>query len=319
MTNPTCWILSDGKVGMESQCLGLVERLGLNSQVKRVFPRFPWTHLPPQLWLFPFSTLESKSDTLSPPWPDILVASGRQTVAISVAIKHASENKTQTIQIQHPRVSLKKFDLVIAPIHDNLTAPNTINMTGAFHRITDTRLNLAAQKFYREYSILPKPLIAVLLGGSNNSFQMTRKNCQKLIELLKTAVKLSGGGIVVTPSRRTDQANLEIFRSGLSGVPHKIWNGLGENPYFGILALADGFVVTNDSVNMVTEAASTTKPVYIFNLDGHSSKFDCFHKMLVERGIKRKFDGIFENWHHEKVDNLDQIASKIKSRLKLAC
>ena len=319
MSNPTCWILSDGKVGMENQCLGLAERLELNSQVKRLYPRFPWTHLPPQLWLFPFSTLMSKSDTLTPPWPDVLIASGRQTVAISVAIKHASNNKTQTIQIQHPRVSANNFDVVIAPIHDNLIAPNTINMVGAFHRITDSRLTEATQIFHHEYSSLPKPLIAVLLGGSSKKYQMTKKNCQKLSELLKSAVQLSGGGIVITPSRRTDQANLEIFRSQLSSVPHKIWNGLGENPYFGILGLADGFIVTNDSVNMVTEAASTTKPVYIFNLDGHSPKFDRFHNMLIERGITRQFNGIFENWHHEQLDNLDQIASKIKSRLKLTC
>ena len=319
MTDPKCWILSDGKVGMENQCLGLVERLGLNSQVKRVFPRFPWTHLPPQLWLFPFSTLKSESDTLTPPWPDILIASGRQTVAISIAIKNASNQKTKTVQIQNPHVSAKKFDVVIAPIHDNLNAPNTINMVGAFHRITDARLTLAAKKFYNEYSSLPKPLMAVLLGGSSKKYQMTKKNCRKLSDLLKTAVKLSGGGIVITPSRRTDPTNIKILKNELVGVPHKIWDGLGENPYFGILGLANGFIVTNDSVNMVTEAASTTKPVYIFNIDGHSSKFNRFHKMLEDRGITREFKGIFENWHHEKLDDLDQIASKIKLRLKFFC
>ena len=51
-------------------------------------------------------------------------------------------------------------------------------------------------------------------------------------------------------------------------MPHYLWDGEGENPYFGLLGLADFLVVTCDSVNMVSEAASTGKPVYVADLPG---------------------------------------------------
>jgi mitochondrial fission protein ELM1 len=43
--------------------------------------------------------------------------------------------------------------------------------------------------------------------------------------------------------------------------PISLWDGTGENPYFAFLATADAIVTTEDSVNMVTEATGTGKPV----------------------------------------------------------
>src|SRR3546814_10198992 len=48
-----------------------------------------------------------------------------------------------------------------------------------------------------------------------------------------------GWGLMITPSRRTGRRNEEILRRALAGLPAEIWDGAGENPYFGILALAD--------------------------------------------------------------------------------
>src|SRR3546814_13124599 len=75
---------------------------------------------------------------------------------------------------------------------------------------------------------------------------------------------------MVTPSRRTGPDNEAILRARLAGLPAEIWDGEGENPYFAYLGLADAILVTADSVNMVCEAASTGKPVYVIDLDGGS-------------------------------------------------
>jgi len=317
MSTATCWILSDGKAGMENQCLGLAERLGLKPEIKRIVPRFPWTVLPPQLWVAPLAAPGPKGDRLAPPWPDILIATGRQTVAPALAIKRGSGGKTRTIQIQHPRVALSRFDLVIAPAHDGLSGPNVISTLGAMHRITAERLKAAADEFRESYADLPRPLIAVLLGGSNSQYRMTAAASRKLGGLLAEAARETGAGIAVTPSRRTGEENIEALAEGLSGVPHHIWDGTGENPYFGMLALADGFVVTNDSVNMVSEAAATGKPVHIFDLEGHSAKFDLFHKAMRDAGATRPFAGKFESWSYDPPDDLDAIATDIKSRFGL--
>jgi uncharacterized protein len=51
-------------------------------------------------------------------------------------------------------------------------------------------------------------------------------------------------------------------------VPHCVypWTPDGDNPYQAALALADKFVVTSDSVSMISEALSTGKPVSLFML-----------------------------------------------------
>jgi mitochondrial fission protein ELM1 len=45
----SCWVVTDGKIGMENQCLGLAESLGLTPVVKRIKLRSPWKQLTPYL------------------------------------------------------------------------------------------------------------------------------------------------------------------------------------------------------------------------------------------------------------------------------
>ena len=74
-------------------------------------------------------------------------------------------------------------------------------------------------------------------------------------------------------------------------MPAFIWDGSGDNPYFGMLGLADAIIVTADSVTMVSEAAATGKPVHVVALEGGSAKFARFHRAMAEAGITRPFRG----------------------------
>src|SRR3546814_15545881 len=74
----SCWVVTDGKAGMEIQCLGLAEALGLEPQVKRVSVGKPWRWLPACLIRQPLHTLGPKGDRLAPPWPHLLNARGPQ-------------------------------------------------------------------------------------------------------------------------------------------------------------------------------------------------------------------------------------------------
>ena len=104
-----CWVLTDGKPGMSNQCVGLAEALGVDFVVKKVRPRLPWRILAPQLWLSPLSAPGADGDSLHAPWPKLLIATGRQTVALSIAIKRASAGKTFTVQIQNPAFAMSRF------------------------------------------------------------------------------------------------------------------------------------------------------------------------------------------------------------------
>ena len=312
---PNCWVLTDGKPGMENQCLGLAEALGIVPTVKRIAPRFPWSVLPPGLWFAPLRAPGPGGDRLAPPWPALLIATGRQTVAPSIAIRRASRGATFTVQIQDPQVDPARFDLVASPAHDRLAGDNVIATLGALHRVTPERLAHAAARFRDRLARLPRPLVAVLVGGTNRQYRLSRAGTERLVQGLVRLSKNSGAGLAVTPSRRTGAANEAVLREGLAPVPSVIWDGEGENPYFGYLALADAIVVTADSVSMVSEACATGKPVYVFDLEGGSRKFDRFHDKLREAGITRAFEGTLAEWRYRPPDDTERVAEEVRRRM----
>ncbi len=312
--SPVCWVVSDGKIGMESQCIGLAEALGAAPVVKRVQVRRPWRWMP-SLWVpNPLASLGPKKDRLTPPWPDLLIASGRQSVAVSTAIRAASKGATFTIQIQNPAVDPALFDIIVAPSHDRLNGPNIIETLGGMNRVTAARLHEAAAHFAPLWSDLPRPLVAVMLGGGNKVYRMSEKRGEILGRQLADMARREGAGLLVTPSRRTAPEVLQAIRRALDGLPARIWDGGGGNPYMGYLALADAMIVTADSVNMVSEAATTGKPVFIVELEGGSRKFSRFHTDMRDKGITRPFEGRLETWSYTPLQETARAAAEIRRR-----
>ncbi len=311
----SCWVVTEGKAGMETQCLGLAEAMGLAPAVKRIDVVKPWRWLPPQLIQSPLSTLGPQGDSLAPPWPEVLIASGRQTVAPALAIRRQNRGRTFTIQIQNPAINPENFDLVVTPEHDRLGGPNVIATLGAMGRVTPERLTAAERQFAPRFAHLPRPLVAVLIGGNNRAFRLTEACMERLCRGLASLVRERGAGLLVTPSRRTGAANEAMLRRALADLPAEVWDGRGENPYFGLLALADAIVVTADSVNMTSEAASTGKPIYVVELEGHSPKFARFHESLRDAGITRPFGGTLESWSYTPLAETRRAAEEALRRL----
>jgi mitochondrial fission protein ELM1 len=314
-TDWRCWVVSDGTPGMENQAVGLARVLGFAPEIKRIKCRLPWRFLPAPAWICPLSALRKDGDALAPPWPDVLIATGRPSVALALAIKARNGNRTFAIQIQNPGLLRHRFDVVVAPLHDQIAGPNVIATTGSLHGITRDSLAEAARRFAPKLAHLKRPLVAVLVGGDNKVFRLTPALTRRLCDRLKALVEKFGAGLAVTPSRRTGAANEAVLREVLAPLGAEIWDGSGENPYLGYLALADAIVVTGDSVNMVSEACATGKPVYVFDLDGGSAKFRRFHERLRADGITRPFDGTLASWSYAPLDDTMRIAAIIKSRL----
>lgn len=315
MSGLTCWVVTDGKAGMEVQCLGLAEALGCMPQVKRVMTRGPWRWLPPRLWFNALAAQKPRGDVLGPPWPDLMIATGRQTVALSMAVRRASAGRTFTVQIQNPKVDPTEFDLVAVPAHDRLSGTNVLVTTGSIHRVTRARLDREANEFRARLAHMPRPLVAVLIGGSNGHYDLTPEVARKLGQDL-AALARQGHGLAITPSRRTGADNIAALRDGLGDAPAVIWDFTGENPYFGYLGLADAVVVTCDSVNMVSEALATGSPVHIVDLPGRrTGKFATFHAGLRAAGLARPFQGRIESWTYVPPDDTARVAAEIKRRI----
>jgi len=311
----TCWVVSDGKAGMENQCIGLAESLGLTPVVKRVHLRTPWRQLTPYWRIGNRFAAGSKGDPVEPPWPDLLIGTGRQSIAVSLAVRQQSGGRTFTVQIQDPVMNPRHFDLIVVPRHDRLRGDNVMVTRGALHRVTPAILADAAERFAPRLAHLPHPRIAVLIGGDNGVYRLTPTIMGDVAERLANLTRTHGAGLMVTPSRRTGADNEAILRARLSGLPAEVWDGTGENPYFAYLGLADAVVVTCDSVSMTSEACSTGKPVYVIELEGGSPKFRAFHDGLYQDGITRPFDGSLDHWDYAPLNETEVVAEEVRRRL----
>ena len=101
-----------------------------------------------------------------------------------------------------------------------------------------------------------------------------------------------GAGFVITPSRRTDAEARAVIRDFARRQPQTwLWDGQNDNPYFGILALSDALIVTEDSVSMVSEALVTGKPVATVPLEGHARRHKIFIDNLRAKGAITRFEG----------------------------
>jgi mitochondrial fission protein ELM1 len=313
-SRPTVWAIHDGKVGMTNQVIGLAEAVGFPFTEKRIVVRAPWRHLMPQLWLDPLSALDPAGDLLAPPWPDLLIACGRATIAPALAAKRASAGRLFWVQIQDPRHGRREADLLVVPGHDPARGDNVCPTLGAVHRVTPERLAEGARRFAPLLATLPRPLVAVLIGGNNRVYKATQERLAVLADQL-AALARRGFGLAITPSRRTGERGERILRERLAGLDAMIWDGSGDNPYFGMLGLADAVIVTADSVSMVSEAAATGKPVHVVELDGGSRKFARFHQAMREAGVTRPFRGDVEQWSYAPLDDTARAAAEIRRRL----
>jgi mitochondrial fission protein ELM1 len=313
----TCWVVTDGKAGMESQCIGLAEALGLRPDVKRVSMREPWRTLSPFVRTG-LSHAFADKDVLAPPWPDLLIASGRLSVPASLFVRERSARAgyaTFTVQIQNPVIAPSNFDLVIAPLHDALEGPNVISTIGALHRVEPERLAREAETLAPRIALLGRPYVGVLVGGPNASYRMGPNETTLLASRLRTLADGMGASLLVTPSRRTGEENTSILKTALEGGRAFVWDGEGENPYFGILGLADYLVVTSDSVNMISEACASGKPVYVYGLPGGSRKSARFHDTLSMRKLVRPFESPLVPYAAKPLDEMEDVVKAIEQRL----
>lgn len=311
------WVITDGRAGMINQARGLAEAVGLPVEVKTVHPRLPWTLLPLTLWPAPFAALGPNSAAFAPPWPRIAIGCGWRSIPYMLALKRLSSRRTLTVQLQHPRIDPKRFDLVVPPEHDKLEGANVVPIIGSPNGITPAKLAEAAAIWSTRFEALPRPRVAVSIGGASKSHRFDDADAGRLALALKTLAE-QGHGLMISTSRRTGPSQTKILGDALAGAGAFLWDGNGENPYLAMLSLADAILVTSDSTNMAVEAAATGKPVYIVEIPGGSAKFGNFHARLKERGIARAFDGKIERWAYEPLNETARIAALIRERLAKA-
>ena len=294
---------------MESQARGLAEAAGLSPDLRLLNPRGLWRYLSASFWPAPLCAIDRSA--LAPPLPDLIIGCGIKAGAVMAAL-----SKTVCrVMVQRPVSNLSRFDLVVVGRHDQVTGPNVVVTRTALHRVTPARLAEAAAAWGPRLAHLPRPLVAVLVGGSNGRFRLDAAVGARLAGELAGMMRRDKVGLVVTPSRRTDPAVIRVLTEMLRPLGAYVWDMQGENPYFGLLALANAIVVTGDSVSMMSEAVATSAPVLVVALPGRSHRQGLFTRGLFNEGRARPFLGRLETWPVEPLNDTPEAAAEMCRRL----
>jgi len=318
------WVVSDGRIGMENQALGLAEAVQRLTPSRITVKRVRWRSMLDRLpsALKTSLMLDPSSDPVTPApdegWPDVWIATGRATLPLSAAVRRRSDGKTLVVQTQDPRWKPGAYDLIVAPKHDAVAGPNVLSITGSPHRVTPARLADGAAAFEAALSPLPRPRVAALVGGRSAAFDLTAGHATALANQIADAVQQAGGSLMLTFSRRTPEDAKAAMKARLASLPGQIWDGQGPNPYFAFLHFADHVLVTEDSANMAAEAASTGKPVHTLPMIPLKppGKFARLHADLRDRGAARPFDGSLETWAYEPLAETDRAARAVLAKLR---
>ena len=315
------WIITDGKAGLLTHCTGLAQALGVVAGHRRIDPNRFWSALMPYGPVDPGETPARENSPIAPPFPDMVIASGRRTLPYLREIKRASGGAVFTAYLQDPAIGTGAADVICVPQHDILRGDNVLTSLTSPHGMTQAVLAAARRDGDARLAGLPHPRLAMILGGNSAHFRFSPADATALAEI---AVKHSnaGYGVMLTPSRRTPDAVLATIRTALAAAeiaPDRtfIWDRAGANPYVAMVALADALVVTGDSVNMLGEATATGKPVYVYVPSGKGHpKITRFHQGLYAAGAARPYAGAVEVWGYEPLDATPELAREVARRYR---
>jgi hypothetical protein len=294
------WCVSDGRAGIERQTLALADALAEDGPVERTVirltPKAPQLWLAPAIWPAPLAALPGEQRAmLRPPWPDVWIANGRRSIPYSLWVRRQVA-APHVVQVQDPRVDPSRFDLVVPPAHDRVSGPNVVSLTGAPVWFDRHRIEIARARHPRQP--WQPPVVVVIVGGTSKRHQLSES---RTVGLVKDLAALIGNGhlLQITTSRRTP----DHARSALRTLARSTGCGFfdneaddGPNPYLDWLATSDAAIVTEDSTNMLTDAAFFGLPIHLYKLEGGDQRFDRLHGAFISHGAARWFTGTIERW-----------------------
>jgi mitochondrial fission protein ELM1 len=314
--NPEIWALVDDIAGHRNQVIGVAEALGLPYTIKKIAYN-DTAKMPNILKGANLKTLDKKlSDNLSAPFPDVIISAGRKGVPIIKYIKKQAKKqerkKVFACQIMWPGFPANGLDLIAVPAHDNLpkiikNSKKTLITHGAPNLVNSQFLQQEYKIWSRTLGDLPRPKIAVLLGGNSKKIKFSMEDANKISKQLVKMMNRLNGSVYIATSRRTEKefgdfvfyetkrkVGLNIFYHNYNESKTKA------NPYYALLEAADIIIITADSISMCSEACSTGKPVFIYQPENtNSSK----HKKFIEGLFKQNYASKFEDAALSKIDD----------------
>ena len=311
MTKLKALLLTEGLHGMISQTEGLAkalnfdyihEKIELNSFWKLI----PTSFTPVKKFVFK-NQIEQDFDAI--------ISCGRKSIIPSLFLKKKSKKKIINIHIQNPKISLKHFDFVVCPEHDNLEGPNVLRTKGAIHYLTLEEINNSKDYLLNKLD-RDKDVITLILGGPNKYYNYSDENMISIFSRINRMLKEHNLQLVVIPSNRTPNKTIELSKEYFTDN-RTVIDVVDKSAYLSSLALSKYLVVTCDSTSMISEAALTGKPVYVAMIPAlrNDKRFQRFRILFEKLNIIKMLENKLETWNYEKLNEADRIALEIKRKI----
>jgi mitochondrial fission protein ELM1 len=316
------WCVSDGRAGIERQTIAVADAVSelvpVAIKIVRLQPSGPQVGLPPSMWPMPKAALsQEQMASLKAPWPDVWIGNGRRAIPYSLRAKRWSGGHSLVVQLQNPRVNLARFDVVAPPQHDGVHGPNVISTLAA--PVWYTKSHIAqAKSTFKEAERGQKTPVLVIIGGPSKRHTFSLGRARMIVADLQR-MQSQNIHFMITTSRRTPKSVEVVFRTFALDCGAEFFadeSRDGPNPYLAWLARAEIALVTEDSTNMMTDAAFFGLPIHLIKLEGGDAKFNRLHEALIKFGAARWFDGRLTKWTYAPVRDAMAVAQAIVAKLK---
>ena len=307
-------LLTQGMHGMISQVEGMAKALNAEYRHKIVRLSFPWNLIPAKFTPVSAVILKDKISITEEEMPDLVISCGRKSVVPSILLKKKNP-KIFTIHVQDPKVSLNNFDAIIATEHDDLNGNNVFSSKGAIHYITEEEIEKA--KPYLVKKINSTKIISLILGGPNKYYSFDDKQLIEIFNKIKSNFVSDGYKVIVIPSMRTPKSSIELAKKEMDSCGYVV-SSVDKQAYLSAYALANYVVVTCDSTSMISEAATSGKPIFVAHMSAKKNnyRFKRFFELFKHMGITRDLGEKVESWTYNKHNEAQRIAIEIKSKIK---
>ena len=311
MTKLKGLLLTEGMHGMISQVEGLAKALDIDFIHEKIELNNFWKLIPPKITPIHSFVFKNKIDNDL----NIVISCGRKSVIPSLFLKKKFKDKIINIHIQDPKVSLSKFDFVVAPEHDGLIGENVISSKGAIHYLTEKELDENIS--YLKPRINKEKIVTLIVGGPNKYYDYKETEIEKIFYKIKQNFLNNGYQLILIPSMRTPKKIIEAAKNYFDDNQVVITD-IDKKAYLSSLRLADHIVVTCDSTSMISEAAITGKPIYVAHIPHikNNDRFKKFFEIFKELNIIRDLNDTVDNWKYEKLNETYRISGYIKSKIK---
>ena len=307
-------LLTEGMHGMISQVEGMAKALNAEFSHKIVRLNFPWNLIPSKFTPISEIILKDKIYLTENENIDLIISCGRKSVIPSIILKKKNL-KLFTIHIQNPKVSFKNFDAIIAPEHDNLNGDNVFSSKGAIHYITASEINNA--KPYLMDKVKNQKIVALILGGPNKYYSFDKDQLIKIFNVIRSNFISKGYKVIVIPSIRTPKMIISLASEEFRADGYVV-NSVDKQAYLSSFALATNIIVTCDSTSMISEAATSGKPIFVAHMKPKKNnyRFKKFFKLFREMGVTKDLGEKVEDWKYSKINEAERIATIINNKIK---